>query len=78
MNDTFRECVERCTLTNPSTEDFLFDPATADKKMCCHWAGILEGRQHKFDDIVVSAKHERALIDYCSKPIDTTAPAQET
>ena len=77
MNGSFSECIEHCTLVNPSTEDFLFDPATADKEMCCHWAGILEGRQHKLDNITVSAKHERDLIDYCSKVSKDTGKAQE-
>ena len=50
MNETTCECTACCTLVNPATQDFLFDPPTHDRVTTCHWAGILENNPKLVDD----------------------------
>ena len=66
LNESMCECTAHCTIVNPATQDFLFDPPTADTTMSCHWAGIIEPNSKHADERALDAKQERALRDFCS------------
>ena len=74
MNETTCECTACCTLVNPATQDFLFDPPTHDRVTKCHWAGILENNPKLVDDCAGNAAMERQLIDYCKDPKTFASP----